>query len=265
MNLSLFASFGLMAALVLSLVLAAVYLAQEGAGSVQPDKGLASPKDKGLAEAFLALSGIPSTSTTLGANKHMWVAYSPKKIYRGGDARLNVFSDGLPLKGASIYVDGSFLYQTLDDDYPLMGLEGGSHDVVVQLDGYGNASVTIVVDSKTYAESEDLKVGLTDAQRRGKLLAGMAYIRLYEVPACVNCKIMADRIAAIADKNHECLDYERLGYWAHIDELEGEFEPMDALPNIIIEGKNGRAKLTGLVDSSDLKAKIREVSECDLA
>jgi hypothetical protein len=269
MNLSLITAFGV-------IILLIVLSAGLGSGVIRVSAGLDSERLKelfGPPENTVitpggdinidSVPGLATTSTTLKL-RTLLVTYSPKKLYLGDDAQLNILSEDVSLKGASIYLDGAFIYQTQDDNYPLMGLEGGDHMVMVTINGFENATILLKVDKNTYGASEDVKKELTSTERNRVISQGKADLRLYETAACVNCKIMADRIAPLVDKNRGCLEYERLGYWANADELSREFKPTDELPDIIIEGKKGRLKANGIVDLQELKEDIRQVSECHI-
>jgi len=192
------------------------------------------------------------------------VGYSPSKVYLGDDVMLYVQSGGLPLKGASVYLDGVFLYQTHTDYYPLLALDSGTHYVVVSLEGYGNATLELPVDRHPYIYSKDVKVELSEAQRQEIKSEGKVDVRFYETSSCINCKVVLSRLADLVGRNRDCVVFERLGYWEHSPQLLSMFSPTDELPYIVVEGRKGVYKIHGSVTADDVREMIRQASSCSL-
>ncbi len=204
-----------------------------------------------------------STSTTI-SNPPLSVSHEPDVIYSGDDVRLNVGSSGEPVTGASVYFDGRYEGPTEDGGYLVLSVPGGVHEVTVSLEGHGNASVTLDVDTDTYATSRDVIRELTPSERQQAFAEGKADIRFYESTACPVCRVVGARLNKLVDDNRDCIVYEKLSYYQHVNELTPLFGARVSLPLIIVEGSNGVFKANGEVSMTSVKGMVERASGCDV-
>jgi len=210
------------------------------------------------------LETTSTTSTTVP--KRMKVTYSPETIYTEENVYLTVTEGGgTGIRGATVYIDGTLMYQIQEEKYPLLGLEGGEHELTVSKDGYENVTLTVNVDPETYANSKMVRRELTAGERAKALSLGKADIRFYETSFCPNCAAVVRQLNRVVDKNRDCVVYERLVYYKYVNELSKEFKNGESLPFIIIDGPDGRAfKSSGIVSMNSVRDAIQRSTGCDI-
>ncbi|MFH1054911.1 MAG: hypothetical protein V1744_02320 [Candidatus Altiarchaeota archaeon] len=208
-----------------------------------------------------ATSTLSTTSTTLEL-KTLSVSYSPNKLYKTDDVNLDIKSGGIPVHGATVFLNGRVVDQTGEFSYTILSLEGGSNEVVASHDGYYNSTLTIDVEKTTYAASQVVRRELTAAERQRAISDGKADLRVYDSPGCAICAIVIPAINKLVDRNRDCIVYERLHAFDHTSELKA-FKG-DYFPYIIAEGSLGTFHASGQVSMSQVKDMIERASGCSV-
>jgi len=179
---------------------------------------------------------------------------------------IRVYSDGGPVEGVLVSLDGKADYLTNEDGViTLNDLQGGLHALRAVKEGYETAYVNFSVYNTTYAYSSEVRVQHTPEERNRYVSEGKTVLIFFDLPNCVNCAVMRPWIAGIVNENRGCIEYEWLniiqeGPKAELRELI-EDESSVSTPVIIVQGSNGRYMSAGYRTKAGIEAKLKEASD----
>ncbi|MBU0762508.1 MAG: hypothetical protein KKD39_05730 [Candidatus Altiarchaeota archaeon] len=204
---------------------------------------------------FASTTQIQTTTSTLPGV--ISVTYSPKNIYHLDDVYINMSSSRSSDQPYVIYLNGLLRDQTHSDTYSILSVSGGEYEVIVSRHGFKNVSVKFDVDKTTYGNSKETSIKLSPGERQKAIGSGKASVRFYGSSSCSICASVRPRLNKLVDDNRECVVYEKLSAVIHPEEvLPG------LLPTIVVEGRYGLFKISGMVSMDKVKDMIKRASGC---
>jgi thiol-disulfide isomerase/thioredoxin len=188
-------------------------------------------------------------------------------LYKGDDAEITILSEGVPVEGVEVYLDG--VWKQNSDEYGmamLSSLSGGLHLIYGVKEGYLNASLNLTVSNLTYAYSGDAKIQHTQDERNRMISQGKIILIFFDLPGCANCALMRPWIAELANENRGCIEYEWLNLAGVSEGPRNELreviqdEDQVSTPVIIIQGENGSLLSSGFKSRDAIIDMISRVS-----
>lgn len=204
-----------------------------------------------------------STTSVLAANIEL--TYSPETVFHGDELNIIATSDGYPLVGAAVVMDGYPKGKTdANGQYAIKRMVKGERTISVQKTGYKTESVGVEVKTYSYMHSSLVRQKKSSSERQAEIAKGKVVVILYDWPNCQNCLNVKRALADIVPQNRGCISYEWLNTYLDRDvqqELYGLLGAKNFVtPYVIIHGPGGEYHMNGAISSRTLNSRIKSAS-----
>ncbi|MFH1788805.1 MAG: hypothetical protein ABH834_05455 [Candidatus Altiarchaeota archaeon] len=205
-------------------------------------------------------------TTTISAPRKLEIILSEMEVYKNDDLTITVASQGSPVAGVLLTVNGSGEYLTDSDGVAFIQyLDGGEYDVVARKEGFVEDAASFTVGSLRYGLSPAVKEQRTPDERRALIWDGKVVFIFYDRPNCPNCLRMKPWASDIVEQNRDCVAYEllRIIYDGPRDELKELFPDQTFVdtPVLVFDGPAGRSVSEGFASKQAMEARLMAASD----